>query len=545
MSACVQSQASSLSVGARWVCNLARLATLAAMTLAFGAELRPPGLPAEKVWHEIQVVDARTRRGVPLVELETVDHLRFVTDSAGRVAFMEPGLMNRTVFFFVRSHGYELEPDGFGMAGRKIETRPGDRTVLRIERRNIAERLYRITGAGIYRDSVLLGQPVPLAEPLLNGEVLGQDGAQTAIYRGALYWFWGDTGRLSYPLGNFRTTGAVSDLPTSGGVPPADGINLRYFTGPDGFAKQMCPFEPRDGLVWMDAVLTVPDERGRERLAARFMRLKGLGEMLEHGLAIFNDEKQEFERLATFNFEEQWRCPRGHASRHREGDREFFYFCTPFPNVRVQADLAALVDSASYQAWTCIADGSEADPKKARLERDGDGRLIYRWTRKAPPVGHKEEHEFIEAGLMEPAEAWFLPLDIETGKQVLMHSGSVRWNPWRKRWILIAVQIGGDKSFLGEVWYAEAPRIVGPWRRTRRIVTHDRYTFYNPVHHDFFDEADGRLIYFEGTYSNSFSGNPDFTPRYDYNQIMYRLDLSDTRLKGVQEESSSESVLVE
>lgn len=538
MSTCVRSRVRSLSVGVRWARRLACLALLPAGAPAVGAELAPSELPSEKGWHEIQVVDAQTRRGVPCVELETVDHLRFVTDSAGRVAFSEPGLMSQTVFFFVRSHGYEMAPDGFGMAGRRVETRPGGKTVLEIKRHNIAERLYRITGAGIYRDSVLLGEPVPLSEPLLNAQVLGQDGAQTVIYRGKLYWFWGDTGRLSYPLGNFRTTGAVSDLPRSGGLNPAESVNLRYFTGPDGFAKQMCPFEPRDGLVWTDGQLVVPDETGRERLVAHFTRLKGLGEMLEHGLAIFNDEKQEFDRLATFKFEEQWQCPRGHSFRHRERDQEFFYFSTPFPNVRVKADLASLLESASYEAWACIADGSEADPKKARLQRDGDGRLVYRWTGKAPPVGPKEEQEFIQAGLMEPAEACFLPVDIESSKQVQMHSGSVRWNPWRKRWILIAVQIGGDKSFLGEVWYAEAPQSVGPWRRACKIVTHSRYTFYNPVHHDFFDEAGGRLIYFEGTYSNSFSGNPDFTPRYDYNQIMYRLDLSDPRLKGVQEESS-------
>jgi hypothetical protein len=528
----------SLCVGMKRARRLVFLAALTAMASAFGGEVPPSGLSAEQGWHEIQVVDSRTGRGVPLVELETVDHLRFVTDSAGRVAFREPGLMNQTVFFFVRSYGYEMTPDGFGMAGRRIETRPGGKTVLEVERVNVAERMYRITGAGIYRDSVLLGKPVPLAEPLLNAQVLGQDGAQTAIYRGKLYWFWGDTARLSYPLGNFRTTGAVSDLPTSGGLNPADGVNLRYFTGPEGFVKQMCPLEPRDGLVWMDGLLVVSDERGRERLVAHFMRLKGLGEMLEHGLAVFKDEKEEFDRLASFKFEEQWQCPRGHSFRHREADSEFFYFCTPFPNVRVKADLAALVDSASYEAWSCIADDSDADPKKARLERDGDGRPVYRWTREAPPVGPKEEQEFIQAGLMDPGEARFLPSDIETGKPVQMHSGTVRWNPWRKRWILIAVQIGGDKSFLGEVWYAESPEALGPWRRARKIVTHNRYTFYNPVHHDFFDEAGGRLIYFEGTYSNSFSGNPDFTPRYDYNQIMYRLDLSDPRLKEVHEESS-------
>ena len=30
--------------------------------------------------------------------------------------------------------------------------------------------------------------------------------------------------------------------------------------------------------------------------------------------------------------------------------------------------------------------------------------------------------------------------------------------------------------------------------------------------------------------THTFSGNPDQTPRYDYNQIMYRLDLADERL---------------
>jgi len=41
----------------------------------------------------------------------------------------------------------------------------------------------------------------------------------------------------------------------------------------------------------------------------------------------------------------------------------------------------------------------------------------------------------------------------------------------------------------------------------------------------------GRVIYLEGSYVNTFSGNPHPTPYYEYNQIMYRLDLSDPRLK--------------
>jgi hypothetical protein len=50
-------------------------------------------------------------------------------------------------------------------------------------------------------------------------------------------------------------------------------------------------------------------------------------------------------------------------------------------------------------------------------------------------------------------------------------------------------------------------------------------TFYNVCHHSFLDQTGGRHIRFEGTYTNDFCGNPDKTPRYNYNQILYRLEL--------------------
>jgi hypothetical protein len=48
--------------------------------------------------------------------------------------------------------------------------------------------------------------------------------------------------------------------------------------------------------------------------------------------------------------------------------------------------------------------------------------------------------------------------------------------------------------------------------------------------HPLFDQEGGSLIYFEGTYTHSFTDNPIPTPRYDYNQIMYRLNLKDPDL---------------
>ena len=71
----------------------------------------------------------------------------------------------------------------------------------------------------------------------------------------------------------------------------------------------------------------------------------------------------------------------------------------------------------------------------------------------------------------------------------------------------------------------------GPWKAAVKVATHPKYSFYNPQQHDFMDEEGGRYIYFEGTYAETFSGAPVATPRYDYNQLMYRLDLDDPRLK--------------
>ncbi|HEY2759491.1 MAG TPA: dockerin type I repeat-containing protein, partial [Pirellulales bacterium] len=100
----------------------------------------------------------------------------------------------------------------------------------------------------------------------------------------------------------------------------------------------------------------------------------------------------------------------------------------------------------------------------------------------------------------------------------------------RKSWIMIGTESYGD-SFLGEVWFSEAPTPEGPWINAIKVATHndgstDDYSYYNPTQHPFFDQEDGRIIYFDGTYSDTFSGNSNPTPLYDYNEMMYRLDLA-------------------
>lgn len=481
----------------------------------------------------IRVVDADTGRGVPLVELETVNNLRFVTDSAGWVAFHEPGLMGRQVFFHVHSHGYEFPKDSFGYAGIALTPTPGGKATIRLKRVNIAERLYRVTGEGIYRDSILLGEPTPLAEPLGAGKVAGQDSVSAVVYRGKIYWFWGDTAKMDHPLGHFWMAGATSDLPERGGLDPAVGVNLRYFTDKDGFSKPMCRLGVERGPIWADAFAVLPDDAGRQRLVCHYVHVESLGKILDHGLAIYNDEKEEFERLRDLDMTDLWHFPQqAHPVRHRNGGVEYLYLGEVFPTIRFPAQLNAFTNLDRYEGWTCLVEG--AAPDDPQVDRAPDGTLRYRWRRGAKPMTTEAEQKLIADGLIKPEEARLSPKDVDSGKLVRLHRGSVCWNAHRKRWILIACEVGGSSSNLGEIWYSEAPDLTGPWRLAKKIVTHNQYSFYNPVHHPFFDQAGGRFIYFEGTYTAQFSGNKHPTPRYEYNQVMYRLDLDDPRLKAVQ-----------
>lgn len=475
----------------------------------------------------IEVVDEQTGRGVPLVELRTTGEVRCYTDSAGVVAFREPGLMDREVFFHVASHGYEFPKDGFGFRGARLRTTPATAARLKLKRVNIAERLYRITGQGIYRDTLLAGRTAPIRQPLLNARVVGQDSALAIPYRGKLFWFWGDTNCESYPLGQFATSGAASELPGKGGLDPSVGVDLTYFVDARGFSRKMAPL-PDPGPVWLDGLFTIADATGRERLIAHYQRMKDLGTRLEHGLMAYNDEKDVFEKLVQFRDDARLH-PQGHAEPVKVGGQAYLYFANPYPFVRVKAEWGKVADPAAHEAWTCLAAGRDYDKAAPPLDRAPDGRLIWGWKADTAAVDTARQQELLDAGRIKPQEAWIRLADAASGKPVKAHRGSVRWNPFRKRWVMIVCEIGGT-SLLGEIWHSEADAPEGPWRQATKIVTHDRYSFYNPVHHAFFDQDGGRIIYFEGTYTAAFSGAPSPTPRYDYNQVMYRLDLSDPRL---------------
>ena len=90
---------------------------------------------------------------------------------------------------------------------------------------------------------------MPLKQPVLNGQVFGSDSVLNAVYRGKVYWFWGDTNRPSYPLGNFHVPGRHLRTAGPGRARSGNRIDLTYFLDAKGFARRRpgCPARGRPG----------------------------------------------------------------------------------------------------------------------------------------------------------------------------------------------------------------------------------------------------------------------------------------------------------
>lgn len=106
-----------------WTCILlmAMTAPGAAIAAQAAGSSAEPNVSSEKMKVQvpfmIKVVDAETGRGIPHVQLKTTNSVLYYTDSAGIVAFDEPGLMDQTVFFHISSDGYDIPADMFGNRG--------------------------------------------------------------------------------------------------------------------------------------------------------------------------------------------------------------------------------------------------------------------------------------------------------------------------------------------------------------------------------------------------------------------------------------------
>lgn len=430
----------------------------------------------------LEVVEKGTGWPVPLVELRTTHQARFITDNAGVVAFDLPELMGRETWFEVIGNGYEVPKDGFGMRGLRLTPEPGKTLKIEVTRTIIAKRLSRLTGGGLFAESQKLGRDLGWPE----SGVVGCDSVQNAVHQGRLFWAWGDTTLARYPLGIFDMTSATTAVQPLESFEPPLRLKFQYFTDDQGRPRAVAKM-PGSGPTWVSGYVSLPDTNGVPHLVGTYVKIRPPLEAYEAGLCVWNEDTSMFERHRVLWTESEAQpkqppVPEGQPALWKDGHgKEWVLFGNPLPVLRCLATFEAWQDSAQWEVL--------------------------------PP----------QTTLTSP-----------DGKLVKPHSGSIAWNPYRQRWVTVFMEALGKPSAFGELWYAEATVPTGPWGNAVKILSHENYTFYNPRLHPEFTPTNSPILIFEGTYTMQFANHPPPTPRYDYNQILYRLDLDDPALKPAQ-----------
>jgi hypothetical protein len=255
---------------------------------------------------------------------------------------------------------------------------------------------------------------------------------------------------------------------------------------PRGVAKM-----PGSGPTWINGFVSLPDTDGTPHLVCTYNKIKGHLEAYEWSQAVWNEKTESFDKLRTIwtksaDQPKQPLIPEGHPVFWKdEQGMEWLLFGNPLPTIRMPALFEAWQDPATWEKLT---------PQESLAAADGKS-------------------------LVKP------------------HTGSIAWNAWRKRWVTVFMENLGKPSPFGELWYAEAHRPTGPWGPAVKVLSHKNYTFYNPRLHPEMTPIDSPVLLFEGTFTREFSNNKESVPRYDYNQILYRLDLDQEGLAPARGES--------
>ena len=206
-----------------------------------------------------------------------------------------------------------------------------------------------------------------------------------------------------------------------------------------------------------------------------------------------------------------------------------------------------MLQPASYQALSCLKTGTAFAGVSSQLDRDGQGNLVWKWRKDTSPVGDSELAALLAGSAIAPEDFLYQLKDVVTGNTILPDGGSINFNAYRNRWIMLLTQRNGD-SKRGECWYFEGDTPLGPWIYGCRILSFRRFiaagavtggvptyedtgiSFYDLYHHPEFDKNAGRTIFFEGTWSLKDGNAKVPVPQYESNQVMYKLELDDSSL---------------
>ncbi|MET0285256.1 MAG: hypothetical protein ABW352_12330 [Polyangiales bacterium] len=357
--------------------------------------------PVPRDCFAVRVVDQESKRGVPLVFLQGPRD-RYVTDSQGMSAICELGA---PITLAVSSHGYSYAP-------RQLTLTPvaGGSARIELTRDNLAERLYRSTGGGIYRDSTLLGLSAPL--PALRGGVLSQDSGSVVDLGDKLFWSWGITDRASYPLGNFSACGALGSRSLT---------DFTYFTNDQGFCRSLTPALPPENLAtWLTSTFAAT-QGGSTRAYAAY--IKPDGNLTPQGRGLLRLDGEQMVDLGVRYPLANFTPPEGQALRF--GDMLYF-----MAGMRVPANEDALRDLSRYQTQEVVSDLRDARTGTAITVNGGSG-WAYNSRRQ------RFVRIFVQRGGSTSflGEVWYVEGDTPVGpwvyaQKILSHDGYTFYGPF-------------------------------------------------------------------------------------------------------------------
>ena len=491
-------------------------------------------------YYRIKLVDVETGKGVPLVMLRTNNYVQMVSDSAGNIAFYEPGMMDTPVWFSVLTDGYELalnQGDNFYFydapydSGVVLTPTADGSTIIYLSRKQVAQRLYRLTGAGLYRDSYLTNAlediPATCKSPLLDAHsgVTGQDTVMTAVYKNKVIWMWGDTVcPISARQNNCNsygmyTVGATSPVLTSSTTRTAScskaqlppdlhyyGVDSDKDTLDNGthfpHMSPMAAFPPLNDNTWIADLIVLNRGEVTESLYANYYKNPGDGESTANGttpitgICKWNDTSSSWFEIGdiwpTNNF-----LDGGHTIQllgPNERHDGYVYFNSGY---RVLAKEEYIIDYRSYEQF-----------------KDG------KWVK---PSSNSDIGG--------------------TGNDSGVNIASIEWNDYLQQYIMIAEG--------GIIRMGFSSNLTGPWNNLITVGTHSMSgtSCYNLIQLPHMDCDDSSVIHFACTYTSMWSDSihtPDkpstwtsclfglnnkvncapVTPRYEYNNLIYAVDLS-------------------